>query len=208
MTRPLRIASTSREPAVRPSGRAARQLARRGGVPGKRLPRAVGAGRDSRRLRPVGVVDRCAILRHGEDVSERNVDLTRGILDAWNSRDIEAFVAGCDPGVEIHSAFAALGAAQYSGHDGVLDWWRDLDDAWGGDFNVEPEAFFDLGNRTLAFVVWRARGRHSGADVSMSPAFLASWRDDLMVFYKSYTQRDDAMHDLGVTEDELEPIAP
>ena len=37
---------------------------------------------------------------------------------------------------------------------------------------------------------------------------VARWRDDLVTYIKVYVQRGDALRELGVSEDELEPIAP
>jgi hypothetical protein len=37
---------------------------------------------------------------------------------------------------------------------------------------------------------------------------VARWRDDLLVYFKSYRQREEALSDLGVSEDELERIEP
>jgi hypothetical protein len=34
------------------------------------------------------------------------------------------------------------------------------------------------------------------------------WRDGLLVYLKVYTHRQDALSDLGFSEDALEPIAP
>jgi hypothetical protein len=34
------------------------------------------------------------------------------------------------------------------------------------------------------------------------------WRDGLCLSHKAYTQREDALRELGVPEDALEPIAP
>jgi hypothetical protein len=52
------------------------------------------------------------------------------------------------------------------------------------------------------------RGKHSGAEVAMSVATVFKWREDLIVYLKGYTHREDALRDLSVSEDELEPIAP
>jgi hypothetical protein len=37
---------------------------------------------------------------------------------------------------------------------------------------------------------------------------VAKWREGLMVWAKSYADREDALRDLGVTEENLERIAP
>jgi hypothetical protein len=34
------------------------------------------------------------------------------------------------------------------------------------------------------------------------------WRDRLVVYFKGYVHREDALNDLGVSEDSLEPLAP
>ena len=78
---------------------------------------------------------------------------------------------------------------------------------WGDEFRVEPEAYFDFGDQTLAFIVARGRGKQSGAEVAM-PAAQARWRDGLCAFIKAYRHREDALTELGVYEDGLEPIEP
>jgi hypothetical protein len=42
----------------------------------------------------------------------------------------------------------------------------------------------------------------------MPTAQVAKWRDGLCVYFKGYTDREDALRDLGVSEDALEPITP
>src|SRR5260370_41432041 len=139
---------------------------------------------------------------------ERDIELVRRIIDAYNARDVEAYIAYCNPSVEFHSAFASVGGAVYHGHDGVRKFFRDMQDAWGGVIRIEPEAYFDLGEHTLAFYALHARGRHSGADVAMPVALLARWRDGLAVYAKGNAQSEEALSPLGLSEDELEPIQP
>jgi hypothetical protein len=142
-------------------------------------------------------------------MSHQNVDLLRRVVAAYNARDIEAFVAYCDPRIEFHSAFAAVGGEVYHGHDGLRKWHRDVEDVWGDAVRVEPETYFDLGEQTLIFYVLHGRGKHSGVEVAMPVAALvARWVDDLIVYLKAYAHREEALRDLGVSEDTLEPIGP
>ena len=140
--------------------------------------------------------------------SEQNVDLHRRANDAFNSRDVDAYVALCDPQIELHSAVTVPGGGVYHGHEGVRRWHRDLEDAWGDELRVEPEIYFDLGEHTVTYHVLHGRGRQSGADVVMPAAHVCRWRDGLIVYFRGYAQRQDAFRDLGVTEAELEPIVP
>jgi hypothetical protein len=137
-----------------------------------------------------------------------NVALQHRAIEAFNARDIDAYIAFCDPEVEVQSTFAAVGGTAYHGHDGVRSWWRDLEDAWGDKIRIEPEAYYDLGEHTLAFYVLLGRGRQSGAEVAVPGAAVQKWRDGLSVYIKGYAHREDALEDLAVSEDTLEPIDP
>jgi SnoaL-like domain len=141
-------------------------------------------------------------------MSNRNVELTRGFVAAFNARDIEAMIAYCDSSVELHSALAVGGEFVYREHDHLRSWQRELEEAWGDEIRADPEAYFDLGESTLCFYTLHGRGRHSGAEVTTPVAGVARWRDGLMVYWKTYVDRHEALAELGVAEDELEPIAP
>jgi hypothetical protein len=137
-----------------------------------------------------------------------NVELTRHFIAAFNARHVDGLIAYCDPSVELHSSVEVVGGGIYRDHDGIRRWHRDLKDVWREEIRVESEAFFDLGENLLSFYAlhWRVR---SAAWRSPCPnASVASWRDGLLVYFKGYTDRQQAMRDLGVTEAELEPIVP
>ena len=140
-------------------------------------------------------------------MSEQNVELHRRLVEALNRRDIEAIIACLDPSVEYHPLLSAIGTTVYHGHDGMRSWFGQLDEAWE-ELRLEAENYFDLGEQTVLFYVLRGRGRHSGAVVAISGAHVCTWRDGLGVVAKQYAHREDALRDLGVTEDALEPIAP
>ena len=141
-------------------------------------------------------------------MSKRNVELHRRAIKAFNARNLEAILALADSGVELHSAFAGIGGGIYNGHDGLRNYFRDYEDAWGAEIRAKPEAYFDLGEHTLFFFVMHGRGQHSGAEVAMAVTQVARWRDGLLVYLKSYMRREDALSDLGVAEAELERIEP
>jgi ketosteroid isomerase-like protein len=141
-------------------------------------------------------------------VSERNLELMRRFNEAVNARDVDALIALSDPDIELHSAFAAVGGETYRGHDGLRRWQGDLAEAWGAELRVEPEAFFALGEDTLLFSTYHARGQQSGAAVAMPATTVGRVRDSRVSYVKVYMERADALRDLGVSEDELEPIEP
>ena len=139
---------------------------------------------------------------------QKNIDLHRGMMEAIRMRDVEAGIALSDPGIELETVFTAVGGGAYQGHDGLRRIQKDFDDVWGDQFFIEPEAFFDFGERTLVFTVVRGRGAQSGAEGTIPAAQVLRWRNGLCVHFKAYAHREDALKDLGVSEDALEPIAP
>jgi ketosteroid isomerase-like protein len=141
-------------------------------------------------------------------VTEQNVERHRRAVTAFNAGDTETFIAYCDSSVEWSSAFSVPGGAVYQGHDGLRRWLEDIDDAWGDEARLEPEAYFDLGEYTIAFHVLHGRGRRSGIQLSTPQAHVARWRDGLIVYFRAYLSREEALEDFGVSEDALEPIAP
>ena len=141
-------------------------------------------------------------------MSERNVELHRCVYEAFNSRDVEAFIAYCDPKIELHSGLTMPGGAIYHGHDGVRRWHRDVEEAFGDEIRVEPEAYFALGERTIGFHILRGRGRQSGVEVTGPYAHVFTWHEGALFHFKGYPRREDALTDLGISEDALEPIAP
>lgn len=141
-------------------------------------------------------------------MSEQSVELHRRIYQAFNTRDVDALVALCDPSIVVQSVFGAVSGAVYHGHDGVRRWQEDLEEAWGDEIRVEAEAYFDLGEHALAFDALHGRGRQSGAEVALPGAAVTRWRAGQCVYFKAYAQREEALRDLGVSENALEPIAP
>jgi ketosteroid isomerase-like protein len=141
-------------------------------------------------------------------MSQENVEVVRVFTEAFNAGDIDAVIACCDPEVEFHSTFAAVGGGVYYGHDGVRKWYRDLEEIWGEEIRSDLETLFDVGENMLVFTVLRGRGQQSGVEVELPAAMVVRLRDGLLVNLKGYSHRDDALKDLNVAVDALEPIAP
>ena len=73
---------------------------------------------------------------------------------------------------------------------------------WSGSpIHIEPERFFDIDDeRVLAFVRVRATGRGSGVEVDISPAHEFTIRAGLIVRFKAYGDRAEALEAAGLQE--------
>ena len=141
-------------------------------------------------------------------MSLENVEIARAFVRAFNAGDVGALVACCDPEAEFHSRFAAIGGADYRGHDEVRQWYRDIVGEWGDAIRAEAEVFFDLGEQVLVYTLVHGRGHESRVEVDLTAAMLLKLRDRRIVYFKGYAHREDALKDLGVSEESLRPIAP
>lgn len=128
-------------------------------------------------------------------MSQENLDLHRRAVAAFNARDVNGFVALCDPDIELHSAVTGV---VYQGRDGVRAWHVDLAEAFGDEVWVEPSTYFALGEYTVTFHLLHGRGQHSGAAVAETFAHLHRWRNGLTVYFKAYTDQTAVFEDFGV----------
>ena len=103
-------------------------------------------------------------------MSQENVELQHRLTDAFNRRDLDAYLALTDEDIE---AIPRVGGMEggYHGHDGTRRWWTDLLGAFP-DFSVEFYEVHDMGgNLTLA--AGHARGHGAGSDTPDRAGVLA-----------------------------------
>jgi hypothetical protein len=92
-----------------------------------------------------------------------------------------------------------------SGHDGVREYFRDLEDAWGMRSAARSRrSLISVRTRSPSTFVWTRQGERGG----MPLAQVVRWRDGLVVYFKVYAHREDALRDLGISEDSLKRIGP
>ena len=73
---------------------------------------------------------------------------------------------------------------------------------------MEAKTYYDLGVRTLMFGTLHGRGEHSGIEVTMPGFGVATWRDGRCASHFAYPEKGELLEAVGVTEEDLEPIAP
>jgi hypothetical protein len=123
-------------------------------------------------------------------VSE-NLDLARLMCEAFNRRDLDAFLALMDDGVEIGPRLAAM-EGDYKGHEGVRRWWSDLLDVLP-DYAVEFEELHNLGDLTLGQIRGTALGAASSAPVAERWWQLVRWSDGRCIWWRNFATEAEAL---------------
>jgi ketosteroid isomerase-like protein len=133
-------------------------------------------------------------------MSEENVELYRRGIEAFNRRDLEAFLALADPDVVgISRAVVPLGSGSYRGHDGTREWWRDLLGVFP-EFRIEVVWVRDAGDLTVSELRNSAHGEGGAAPLEEFVWQVSEWRDGRVVRWEMYGSEQDALEAAGLSE--------
>jgi hypothetical protein len=132
-------------------------------------------------------------------MSQENVERYRQGIDAFNRRDLDAFLAMADPLVVGVSRVLAIERGTYEGHDGTRDWWNGLLGVFP-DFRIEIVGVRDTGNLTVAELRNQARGDGSAAPLDEEVWQVSEWRGGLVVRWEMYADRGEALEAAGLRE--------
>ena len=132
-------------------------------------------------------------------MSEQNVELYRRGIEAFNQRDLEAFLALADPDVVGISRVLAIEAESYRGHDGTREWWNDLLGVFP-DFRIEVVWVRDAGNLTVSELRNSAHGEGGTAPLEEFVWQVSEWRDGRVVRWQMYESEQEAIEAAGLSE--------
>ena len=136
-------------------------------------------------------------------MSQENVDHYRRSVEAFNTRDVEAFIALfealADEDVEAFSRLAPIEEGRYRGHEGLLRWQQNLFDVFP-DWHVEPLEVRDLGDFTMAAVRVRAHGGESGVPLDQVVWQVGEWRNGKLVRLSSHGSEAEALEAVRLSE--------
>jgi ketosteroid isomerase-like protein len=132
-------------------------------------------------------------------MSQENVEIVRRGVDALNRGDAEAFNAVCDARFEMHLVGAVGEPVRYVGADGVLQFFRDMDEIWE-QWGFEVERARDLDRHVLVTGRQRGRGRVSGIEVDSPRACVVAVRDGAVTELRYFTEPAEALAAVGLVE--------
>lgn len=119
--------------------------------------------------------------------------LAHKAVDAFNARDLAAWMDMCSPDIELRSRFSGDAESAYVGYDGLRQWHEDLVSAWES-ITLELEGVFEADNSkvvTLHHVV--GRSRTSGVELEDQVAHVIEHRDGVIQTLTVYTSQEEAM---------------
>ncbi len=133
-------------------------------------------------------------------MSTEGIELIHQAFDAWNCRDLDGFLALCDPDVEFVSYLAQVeGGKSCRGHDGVRDWWERLYAVFP-DIRAEVEEARDLGGRGIVRFRAHARGVESDVQTEQRVWQVGEYRHGKIIGWHFSPSEEEALEAAGLSE--------
>jgi ketosteroid isomerase-like protein len=128
-------------------------------------------------------------------MSRENVDRVKEFFGRFAASGEPAWDA-LHESIEVHD-HDLLDASDYRGHEGFRHWLDDWEAAWT-EFNMEPEEFFDAGQRVVMVFRMKATGRTSGLVVERQDSIVWEIRDGKVMRVDYYNSREQGLDAVGL----------
>jgi len=133
-------------------------------------------------------------------MSEANVEIAKRALDAFNRRDVDAFMELTTSDFELFPAMAgSVDGSSVTGREGLETLFGEVRDIWEKQHVIADE-FRDLGDRVLALGRIVGRGRSSGIPVATPAAIISDFRDGKMWRGRTFLDHGEALRAVGLGE--------
>lgn len=133
-------------------------------------------------------------------MTEENIEVVRRNIEAYNARDIEAYVATVADSLVFHSTFGGIEGRTYRGHAGARQYFRDLAEAWR-DYRLLADDYVEAGGeQVVGLFRVVADADRSGIHLERRLGVVYTVRDGKIVGIDSYTSREEALRAAGLPE--------
>jgi ketosteroid isomerase-like protein len=132
-------------------------------------------------------------------VSEENLSTVRRLYELWNrDQDMMAAMPLLDPEIEYVNPESAIESGTRSGIGGMVRALESVDSSFT-DYVHEPERLLEAGeDKVLAYVVFRAHGRDSGALVEKPEQHVWTLRNGKIIRFEWFHDDEAARRAAGL----------
>jgi uncharacterized protein len=132
-------------------------------------------------------------------MSQADIETLRAGYEAASRRDWDAALRTVHPDFELTTADRDPLAGTYRGHEDVTRIFEDMLEPFE-EAVVEPQEFFERGDRIAVFVLARLRPMGSSATIEIRIGHLWTMRDGKAVRCEIFAQRERALEAAGLNE--------
>src|SRR5713226_8566199 len=130
-------------------------------------------------------------------MSQDHVETAKRVMDAYNRRDVDAYVDCATSDFELFPVFVgAVEGGSYRGREGIERVFEATRDALD-DYRIVADEFRDLGDRVLMVGRAEGRGRASGVSVDAPFGSVVDFRDGKISRIRSFLDHGEALRAAG-----------
>jgi ketosteroid isomerase-like protein len=129
-------------------------------------------------------------------VSQKNVDLVRWSIEAWNAGDMDAWSELLAPNVTWRVMPDWPEQGPFIGRDAVLLQARQLRESWDSDAVVPVSDLIDAGDQVVLRQIWRGVGR--GPESNMEMTCIYTVREDRIIGFEFFWNHAEALKAVGL----------
>jgi len=131
-------------------------------------------------------------------MSEENVEIVRGTIEAWNAGNMDALGDVYDPNIVVRYADGwPEGSKPNIGREVVIRQWEQQREPFDRD-TLEEIEIIDLGDRVVTRFIWRAEG--SGPDLKIEVTSVTTVRKGKTILVEFFWDHAEALEAVGLSE--------
>ena len=134
-------------------------------------------------------------------MSQENVEIVKAKIDAYNREDWDAFYKDMAPGFQLDLSRAVGPTRGVFGLDQSRRLVEEFRETWES-ARVEPHEFIEAGDLVVVPGTMHGKGR-GGIEVVSRITFVWTIRNGAIERVTMYQERQDALEDLGLTEQDV-----
>ena len=132
-------------------------------------------------------------------MSRENVELVQRNHDAYNRRDLGAYLETVSESVSFRSRFSVMDDRGYHGHEELSRYFVELDEAWQR-YDMNLERLVDGGAKVVGLFQLEAVGRESGLELEEYPGVVFTAEAGRIVQIDAYPTHAEALEAAGLSE--------
>jgi ketosteroid isomerase-like protein len=130
-------------------------------------------------------------------MSQANLELVRRNNQAYNARDVAAYLDTVADSVSFRSRFSAMDRVVYQGHDAMRRYFNELDEVWSR-YEMSLQRMVPAGDRVAALFHLYAVGRESDLQLEERPGVVFTIEDGKIVQIDAFPTQAEALAEVGL----------
>jgi ketosteroid isomerase-like protein len=132
-------------------------------------------------------------------MSQENVEIVKRNNDAYNRRDLGAYLETVSESVRFRSRFSAMDSRRYLGHEDMRRYFAELDEVWSR-YEMKLERVIPVGPRVAGLFQVDAVGRESNLQMEEYPGVVFTLEAGKIVQIDAYATQAEALEAVGLSE--------